>query len=134
MGKVTLGGAVPPDNNNGLAPFAEDFIDSYKPGQPLTLVTVVARVSVTKIITKTETGEVYPVLRWQHIEVVPSEHMEAAGRILGDAFGERTGMLELPFPDGKVPLKLDPFPEEAGEVEADDEPIALEAHRGRGRS
>lgn len=133
MGKITLGGAVPPDNNNGLAPYAQEFIDGYKPGQPLQLVTVVARVAVTKIITKTETGETYPVLRWHHIEVVPEEDQAAAGKILGNAFGQRTSADELPFPEGTVPLKDDPFPEDPDFGEDGEEPD-LAAHRARGRS
>ena len=46
MGKIALGGAIPPDNNNGLGAHSQEFLDDYKPGQPLRIYNVVARVSV----------------------------------------------------------------------------------------
>lgn len=127
MGKITLGGSIPGDNNDGLGPHSKDFIDD-----PLTLVNVVARVAVTKIVTKTETGETYPTLKIHHWEIVPADHQKAFGQMIGDAFGARTGMLELPFPEGQVPLKEEePFPEEDG---TGDGTADLAAHRARGRA
>lgn len=107
MGKITLGGSIPGDNNDGLGPHSKGFME-----EPLELVNVVARVAVSKITEKPETGERYPTLKIHHWEIVPDEHQKAFGKIIGDAFGTRTGMLELPFPEGEVPLK-DPFPEDA---------------------
>jgi hypothetical protein len=136
MGKVTLAGAMPPDNNNGLAICADQMIDDYKPGDEPRLYNIVARVSVREIKIKTEQGGVmYPVLAVKHWELVPAEHQEAFGRIIGDAYGGRTGILELPFPAGTVPLKdaEDPFPEE-DDPDAGDGPADLAAHRARGRS
>src|SRR4051812_15631054 len=130
MGKITVGGAMPPDNNNGLADHAQEFLDGYKPGQPLTIYNVVARMSVDKITTKTVDGVTYPTLKIDHWELVPEKHQAAFGAIIGDAFGARTGMCEpdqLPFPDGTKPLtELDPFPEE------DEDPVRqLEDHQAR---
>jgi hypothetical protein len=124
---------MPPDNNNGLADFAQDFLDGYKPGQPLTIYNVVARVSVDKITTKTVDGVTYPTLKIDHWELVPEQHQETFGKIIGDAFGARTGMLEpdqLPFPGGTKPLtETDPFPED----DAADPVRQLEDHLARGR-
>jgi len=128
MGKITLGGAIPPDNNDGLGAHSQEFLDDYKPGQPLRIYNVVARVSVDKITTKTADGVTYPTLRIEHWELVPEQHQAAFGEILGDAFGQRTGMMEpeqLPFPEGTKPLAEDPFPEENDD---------LAAHRARGRA
>lgn len=131
--KVSLSGAMPGENNNGLEPYGQEFIDGYKPGQPLQIVNIVARVAISKITTKTETGEVIASIRLHHAEVVPAEHQQAFGTIIGDAFGARTGALELPFADGKIPLKEDedPFPEENEPGSSVED---LEAHRSRGRA
>jgi len=133
--KVTLAGAMPPDNNNGLGIYAQQMIDDYKPGDAPKLYNVVARVSVREIKIKTEQGGLmYPVLAVKHWELVPADHQEAFGTIIGDAFGKRTGQLELPFPEGTVPLKdqEDPFPEE--EDPPGNEPADLVSHQARGRS
>jgi hypothetical protein len=124
MGKITLSGAIPGDNNDGIGPHAKDLID-----HPLTLVNVVCRVAVSKIVTNTETGVTYPVIKIHHWEVVGDEHMQKFGEIIGAAYGGRTGVLELPFPAGEVPMKdeADPFPEE-------DEESELAEHQARGRS
>lgn len=119
MGKITLAGRIPGDNNNGLGPHSTVMLDDYKPGDNPRLYNVVARVSVAKIVTNTETGVTYPVLAVQHWELVPAEHQAAFGEIIGGAFGSRTGQLELPFPEGQVPLK-DPFPEERGSGDIND--------------
>ena len=124
MGKITLAGRIPGDNNNGLGPYSMQWIEDYKPGDNPKLYNVVAKVAVAKIVTNTETGITYPVLAVHHWELVPAEHQAAFGEIIGDAFGGRTGAQELPFPDGQVPLR-DPFPEEdeprAGAGDIDDE-------------
>lgn len=129
MGKITLGGSLPPDNNDGLAAHSQWFLDDYVPEKPLRIYNVVARVSVSKITTKTVDGIVYPTLKIDHWELVPAEHNEAFGAILGAAYGERTGMAEpdqLPFADGTKPL-TDPFPEEDEDGPASE----LEAHKER---
>jgi hypothetical protein len=124
LGKITLGGSIPGDNNDGLGPSSKEFLD-----EPLRLVNVVARVAVSKITEKPETQERYPTLRIHHWEIVPDDMQETFGGIIGTAFGRRTGFHEpdqLPFPDGEVPLH-DPFPEEAstaGEGGGDDDELA----------
>jgi hypothetical protein len=110
MGKWSLSGAIPGDNNDGLGQHSKDLVE-----QPLRLVNVVARVAVSKVITNTETGVTYPVVKIHHIEAVPAEHQEMFGKMIGDAFGARTGAQELPFPEDWVPMK-DPFPEEEAEA------------------
>lgn len=125
MGKITLGGTIPGDNNDGLGPHSKGFMD-----EPLHLVNVVCRVSVGKITEKPETGERYPTMRIQHWEIVPDDFQAQFGDIIGAAYGRRTGFQEpdeLPFPTGQVPLK-DPFPEEtsasAGDEDDGDDELA----------
>ena len=133
--KVTLAGAMPPENNNGLAMFAQAMMDDYKPGDEPKLYNIVARVSIREIKIKTEQGGLmYPVLVLKHWELVPDEHKKAFGEIIGGALGSRTGILELPFPEGKVPLKVDPFPEDDEIEGGGDQPAQLESHKSRGRS
>ena len=107
MGRITLAGSLPAENHDGLTQSSKDFMD-----MPLELVDVVARVAVVKITEKPETGERYPTLRIHHWEIVGGEHSDAFKKIIQDQYMKRTGMLELPFPDGEVPMKEDPFPEE----------------------
>lgn len=125
MGKITISGAVPPDNNDGVGPHAKDLID-----HPLTLVNVVARIAVSKIVTNTETGVTYPVIKIHHWEVVLDEDMQRFGEMIGGSYGRRTGVQELPFPAGEVPMRDegdDPFPEEDADARE------LEDHQARGR-
>jgi hypothetical protein len=122
-GKITLSGALPGAETNGLAASSKEFID-----QPLKLVPVLAMVCVDKIVTKTRTGETYPVVAWQHLEVVPERHQAAFAQMLGDALGDRTGAAFLPFEIGEeAPMKEEPFPEED-----DDEPIEITRPRRAG--
>lgn len=131
MGRITLGGSIPGDNNDGLGPSSKEFLD-----EPLRLVNVVARVAVVKITEKPETQERWPTLRIHHWEIVPDDKQEVFGEILGTAFGRRTGFHtpeELPFADGQVPLR-DPFPEETSDpadVDADDPEDELATPRAR---
>lgn len=109
MGKITLSGAMPGDNNNGLAPHSKDFLQN-----PLKIVTVIAQVAVSKITEKPETNEVSPTIRVHHWEIVLPEDLPAVAKALGNAFGQRSGALELPFEDGaEIPVR-EPFPEEDG--------------------
>jgi len=114
MGKITLSGAIPGENNDGVGFFSEAFLKEAKrradEGVGPQLINVVARIAVDKIVIKTVNGVQYPVMKVHHWEVVPEMHSGQFGEIIGGAFGNRTGALPLPFPDGEVPA--DPFPEE----------------------
>jgi hypothetical protein len=118
MGKITLSGAIPGDNNDGIGPHSKDIVDEAQrradAGLPVQLYNVVARFAVAKIVVNTETGVRYPVLKFHHWELVLDGDQAAFGELIGGAFGARTGAQELPFPADEVPLK-DPFPEEAAE-------------------
>lgn len=117
MGKITLSGAMPGAETNGLAAASKELME-----QPLKLVPVLAMICVDKITTKTRTGEVYPTIAIQHWEVAPERHQAAFAQMLGDALGDRTGAAFLPFEIGdEAPMKEEPFPEEE-EVE---EPIEI---------
>lgn len=108
MGKITLSGAVPGAETNGLAAHSKEFTE-----EPLRLTPVLAMVCVDKIVTKTRTGETYPVVAWQHLEIVPERHQQAFAQMLGDALADRTGASFLPFEIGdEAPMKEEPFEED----------------------
>jgi len=115
MGKITLSGAMPGDNNNGLAAHSKDFLED-----PLKIVTIVAQVAVSKITEKPETNEVSPTIRVHHWEIVLPEDQPAVAKALGNAYGRRSGAMELPFETGtQIPVR-EPFPEEDGPAEDPD--------------
>jgi hypothetical protein len=119
MGKITLAGAIPGDNNDGVGPHSKDFIDEakrrYERDEPMQIFNVVCRVAVSKVVVDTVKRLEYPVLRIQHWEIVPADQQAAFGKMIGQAFGARTGAAELPFPDDQVPIE-DPFPEDVAEA------------------
>lgn len=134
MGKITLGGNIPGDNNDGVGPHSEDLIKEaerrYQQDEPMQIINVVARIAVRKVTIDTVKRIKFPVLGIQHWEVVPAEHQQAFGKIIGDAFGTRTGADELPFPNDEVPI-ANPFPEEdAAEARAEVEGLENEDAEG----
>jgi hypothetical protein len=124
MGKITLSGAIPAAETNGLGNVSDALMK-----EPLKLVPVLAMICVDKITTKTRTGETYPTIAVQHWEICPDRHQAAFAQMLGDALGDRTGAQFLPFEIGEqAPMKEEPFPEEE-EVE---EPIEITRPRRAG--
>ena len=109
MGKITFSGALPADPNNGLGIFSDEFLKN-----PRELRLVVGLVSSQKTVENHENGLHYPVIRIQHMELVlPGKDTEQAAQLLANAFGSRTGAVELPLQWGDdAPMKEAPFPEE----------------------
>lgn len=108
LGKITLAGSTPPDQNNGLAPASKDFL-----AHPREARLIVGLVSCKKSVRDHETGAEYPVLCFKHLELVSDEDKQAAADMLGKGLAARTGIQELPLEPGEeVPMKLPPFPDD----------------------
>ena len=104
---ITLSGAMPGQETNGLAPYAKTIMDN-----DTILYPVVAMLAVSKVTKKVKTGEVYPTMAVAHWELVQGdENVKAHAHLLGGALSERSGMLTLPFEAGED-SRTDPFPEE----------------------
>lgn len=99
MGRITLTGALPKDHNNGLTDSSKLFVDEPRLGRLF-----VGIISSRRTVTNEETGEVYPVLRIQHWELIGDKpaDQKAAAKLLATQFANRTGKVELPFPPGEV--------------------------------
>lgn len=114
MGKVTLAGAMPGDQLNGLGPYSKEFLENPREAR-----LVVCLVSSGKTVKNHDNGEEHPVLRVRHWELVASDpkSQKAAAELLGQSLSARTGILELPLGAGSdVPMK-DAFPEGGADME-----------------
>lgn len=114
MARITLSGAMPEDLNNGLANYADQFMENDTLIYP-----VVAFVAVDKITRKVRKPETYPTLAVLHWELVTEDgDVKEHARIISARLGQRTGAQELPFEAGaEVPIK-DAFPEDPAEIES----------------
>lgn len=112
---ITLSGAMPKEDRNGLAPFRDQLLEN-----PLIYVPVVAYVAVDKITRKPRTGEEYPVLAVEHWEALTAEEdVKAHTDLIGRVFSQRTGKLALDFGAGdEVPSTA--FPEETPGADEDE--------------
>lgn len=119
MTRITLSGAMPDEIGNGLAPFAQDFMD-----HEAVVVPVVAFVAVDKITRKVRKPELYPTLTVLHWEVVTDEpDIKAHAGIIGGRLAARTGAQELPFEAGAELEPKDKFPDDpAFDTEGKDAP------------
>lgn len=91
---VTLSGALPGDDRNGIASIAPALIN-----EPDAVHVVVALVDCTKITTKTQSGEVVPTARIRAIEGFPGSTADGneLRRLWRRARERRTGEVELPL-------------------------------------
>jgi len=91
---VTLSGALPGDDRNGIAAIATALID-----QPKAVHVVVALVSCSKITTKPRTGEVVPTAEIMAVEAFTAATEDAVElqRLLRRQHERRTGKTELPL-------------------------------------
>lgn len=101
--KITLSGALPADHNDGLKIYAKDFLENPREAR-----LVVAVISTRKRNEDVDKDLYYPVLQIRHWELVPDAHKAKVAKALADAFADRTGKVELPFPDGKqIPMDFE---------------------------
>ena len=114
--KITLSGALPADHNDGLKLYAKDFLENPREAR-----LVVAVVSTRKRNEDIDKDITYPVLQIRHWELVPDKHRAKVAKALSDAFADRTGKVELPFPDGEpIPMDFDGDDEFANSVEEEE--------------
>jgi hypothetical protein len=97
---VKLNGSLPEDRRNGLydTGTVNDFL-----AHPRNAVLVVGVVYNWKTETFNEGGDVVPVLRFKHVEVIQPghDHYSMAAEILHQAHQARTGEMMLPFQPGE---------------------------------
>lgn len=118
MSRITLSGAMPDEIGNGLAPFAQEFMD-----HDTVVIPVVAFVAVDKITRKVRKPELYPTLTVLHWEVVTEEaDIKTHGEIIGRRLGARTGAVELPFEAGAKLEPKDQFPDDPAFDTGDKDP------------
>ena len=91
--KVTLSGAVPAGELDGVGLFAKDILDS-----PRQAVLVVGVLSASWTKTNHDKGREYPVLRFRHWEVVAPDNEAAVTEAMIAAYSRRSGQLALPLP------------------------------------
>jgi hypothetical protein len=112
MPPAKLSGALPDDTKNGM--FAPANVRDFL-GAPTSAVYVIAVLTNWKTETNNDTGEVTPVMKIRHIEVVDKERAPSAAHILHQLHEARTGELALPFEWGHdVPRPDRDFEEGAG--------------------
>lgn len=103
---VKLSSALPDDRKNGLwqSQIVNDLL-----AQPRAAVYAIVVLTNSKTETNNDTGEVTPVARIRHIEIVDDAHASQIAQILQGAHQERTGEMMLPFERGEdVPAPHDP--------------------------
>jgi len=101
--KITLSGALPADHNDGLKMHAKDFLENPREAR-----LVVAVLSTRKRNEDVDKDLYYPALQIRHWELVPDKHKAKVAKALSDAFADRTGKVELPYPDGQeIPMDFD---------------------------
>ena len=117
--KITLSGALPADHNDGIKIYAKDFLENPREAR-----LVVAVLSTRKRTEDVDKGIEYPVIQIRHWELVPDKHKAKVAKALADAFADRTGKVELPYPDGQaVPMDFEgdnSFADDVAEEDATD--------------
>jgi hypothetical protein len=91
-GDISLGGALPKGDANGLGPAIAGLID-----EPHRYHVVLAIIDCSKITTDNDTGEVIPTARIRRIEVVLPDDLGDGQRLMRRALERRTGRVMLPM-------------------------------------
>jgi hypothetical protein len=126
MTEISLSGALPRGDANGLAPIVKSLIRD-----PEHVHALLVLADTTKLVTHVDTGETIPVLRIRRIEVIRDADMKEAERLIRRSWEQRNGDTVLPL-EMEDDLKLifdsvtEPEPEKpeqpAGDEEEGDEP------------
>lgn len=96
MGKITISGAVPGPETNGLGPWSDRLMSEGRILYP-----VVALVTVDKVVDDRKHGTQYPVISIAHWELLTEDpEVKGHAELLGGALTRRTGQLALPFGAG----------------------------------
>jgi hypothetical protein len=92
MSDGSLSGALPKGDANGLGPIVRDLID-----EPHRFHVVMAIIDCKSVNTNFDTGEVVPTARIRRIEVMLSQDLTEAQRLMRRALENRTGRTVLPL-------------------------------------
>jgi hypothetical protein len=118
VGKITISGAVPGPETNGIGPWSDKLMEGGRILYP-----VVAMITVDKVVDDKKHDVQYPVLAIAHIELVTTEEdVKAHAALLGSALGMRTGAMALPFEAGdEAPGGPDAMPPDPADGNEDGE-------------
>jgi hypothetical protein len=108
---VKLSSALPDDRKNGLwqSQVVNDLL-----AQPRAAVYAIVVLTSAKTETNNDTGEVTPVVKIRHIEIVGDGPASKVAQFLQEAHQARTGEMMLPFERGEeIPVPHDPEDGEA---------------------
>lgn len=89
---VTLSGALPQGDGNGLAAIVADLTKD-----PRKRHVGVVILDAAKTVINNDTGDTVPTVRVRRIEIVTGDDVEPLRRLLERAFERRTGATTLPF-------------------------------------
>jgi hypothetical protein len=92
MSEISLSGALPRGDANGLAPIVKSLIRD-----PERVHALVVLVDTTKLVTHVDSGETIPVLRIRRAEVIRDADMKEAERLIRRAWEQRNGDTVLPM-------------------------------------
>lgn len=93
MPTLSLSGALPADDRNGLASVVRELVDD-----PEHVHVAVVLIDTKKITTQCETGDVVPTCRVRAIEPIrDTADAHELERLLRRAYERRTGQTELPL-------------------------------------
>jgi hypothetical protein len=93
--EISLSGALPKGDANGLAPIVRSLIRD-----PERIHALVVLVDTSKLVTHVDTGETVPVLRVRRIEVILGSDLKEAQRLIRRSWEARSG-------SGTLPLELE---------------------------
>ncbi len=92
MSEVKLSGKLPGGDGNGLARISGQLVKL-----PHKVQVLVALVDSCKTITDTDSGDTIPVVRIRRVEVVRTQDLKEAERLIRRALEARTGETVLPL-------------------------------------
>src|SRR6516165_10101284 len=89
---ISLSGALPRGDGNGLGPIVKSLIR-----EPERLHALLVIADCTKLVTHVDTGECVPVLRIRRVEVILDGDLPEAERLVRRAWEQRSGDTVLPL-------------------------------------
>lgn len=92
MTEISLSGALPKGDANGLAPIVKSLI---RDPEHLHALLVIA--DCNKLVTHVDTGETIPVLRIRRVEVIQDQDLKEAERLVRRSWEKRNGDTVLPL-------------------------------------
>lgn len=92
MTEISLSGALPRGDANGLSPIVKSLIRD-----PEHVHALICLVDTTKLVTHVDTGECIPVLRIRRVEVIGDQDLKEAERLVRRSWERRNGDTVLPL-------------------------------------